>query len=722
MEVPKKNISDTLCDLKPPQDFVAKKPSTFIKKAGLTRTFISEKKNTALRVADVDSEAARAIKIKKDKTADFLNIGAATKSRITIPIRRKMKPALAFFIAATFLIVLYGSGLYGSKETVVSSFYKIQTNVLSSAGSFKNLKTNDAYRSLQEADNELKNIKKEFSRYGLASAGEWFGFVFPTIKNVNTALRDMESFFGSALNLSLQLEELKTHGLQYFMGGDGIKFTDLLSAINSEFKTAVKTGEGIANISSEIKNSALAQRFDIPDITSDLTMFAEAYAASDFIESLLAILKSESESHLLLLFQNSSEIRPGGGFLGSYADLAIRNGALAEMDVRDIYDPDGWLNLKLIPPKALQAQTIDWEARDSNWFLDFSLSAEKVVKLLEASKFYEERGVKFAGVIAVNTGVLESLIKIAGPIELPEYDLVLDENNFLEEIQNEVETGRNKAQNKPKKILADMTPKLLGQLQNLNDESKVALFETLTAHSENKDIQIYFKDDKMQAFMDKYNLGGDVYDLPQGFFGDYLAVINANVAGGKTDAYINQDIILSSKIDSAGTVKNELKITRTHSGGKTKYSWYNVTNKVFTRVLTPDGARLADDVMGATERTVKPSINYEKENYSMDPDLELLEKQKKESGKNVFEAWIYTNPGALKTLILNYENNLPSKPKAGLVYKFVLDKQSGVNGGLKYALEAPPGFVWKEPNSATFEYDLENIPWRAEINLTLEEI
>ncbi len=113
--------------------------------------------------------------------------------------------------------------------------------------------------------------------------------------------------------------------------------------------------------------------------------------------------------------------------------------------------------------------TEDWGARDANWFFDFPTSAEVVSGMLEESKIYEEEGVKFEGVIGVNVDVLGTIVDLIGPIELPEYDLVIDEDNFLGELQREVETGKDKQEGKnPKKVLAVLAPKIMERLEDLS--------------------------------------------------------------------------------------------------------------------------------------------------------------------------------------------------------------------------------------------------------------
>ena len=44
---------------------------------------------------------------------------------------------------------------------------------------------------------------------------------------------------------------------------------------------------------------------------------------------------------------------------------------------------------------------------------------------------------------------------------------------------------------------------------------------------------VYFRDWRLENFADELGISGNVLELPDGFSGDYLAVVNANIAGGE---------------------------------------------------------------------------------------------------------------------------------------------------------------------------------------------
>ena len=464
--------------------------------------------------------------------------------------------------------------------------------------------------------------------------------------------------------------------------------------------------EKLAAVSQKIKNQSGQLQKISSQTASLLGSFDEnylrasvdLYKAREWLAALIALLKSPDEQHFLLIFQNPSEMRPAGGFIGSHADIALEKGSVKSLNVDDIYNADRQMDLKIVPPKQLQSITARWGARDANWFFDFPTSAAKVIYFLENSKLYQSRGIAFFGAAAINVNVLESLLEITGSIEVPQYQMTLSSENFLREVQYEVEAGRDKkpGQN-PKKILSVITPFLLEKLSGLSGEQKTEVIKMLQYHLQNKDIMFYFKNLELQDFAAEIGAAGEVFSLPDDYSGDYLAVVNANIASGKTDAFIRQKIILDSELQGDGSVKNHLAIERTHSGQNEKDWWYRTENKNFIKIMTPPRASL----QSLTNHSSQAETGQE-------------------SGKNYFAAWFNLKAGAKKTLELKYDLPRQATVQNGAAYQFIFEKQSGVNGSLEYTVAAPIGYVWKETKTDIFRFQTENPKAREIINLTLE--
>ena len=103
---------------------------------------------------------------------------------------------------------------------------------------------------------------------------------------------------------------------------------------------------------------------------------------------------------------------------------------------------------------------------------------------------------------------------------------------------------------------------------------------------------VYFKNPEFQEFARGLEITGAVYETSPYSPDNYLAVVNANVAGGKSDALINQKIEINSSIGIDGKTTNELKITRAHRGWSGDEPFWNAANKNFIKIFVPAGSRL----------------------------------------------------------------------------------------------------------------------------------
>ena len=249
-----------------------------------------------------------------------------------------------------------------------------------------------------------------------------------------------------------------------------------------------------------------------------------------FLPAMIDTMGYNGEKRYLFMFQNHSELRATGGFVGTYGTVIVRNGQLEDLFINGIYDPDGQLQARIIPPKPLQYVTPNWGTRDANWFFDFPSSAKKTIRFFEMSG----QG-SVDGVVAMTPHIVQQLLQIVGDVEMPEYGVIVTADNFLEVVQHEVEVNYNKQLNKPKQILADLAPILIERALNQEDKMEVGrvFFDGLL----NKHIMLYSTSSESQALFEEQGWSGAVQQEPlihRNALNDYLAVVISNIGGGKT--------------------------------------------------------------------------------------------------------------------------------------------------------------------------------------------
>lgn len=387
----------------------------------------------------------------------------------------------------------------------------------------------------------------------------------------------------------------------------------------------------------------------------------------------------------LFLFQNNNEMRPTGGFIGSYGLIDMNDGKIRKFFIDGIYNPDGQLVDKVVPPKPIQKISAAWSLHDSNWFADFPTSARKAVT------FYEKTGGSTVdGVVTFTPDVMQKLLKITGPIYMEEYDVVIDSENFVEKIQFEVEVDYDKEENEPKKILADLAPILLDKL--LNSEDLGIIVDTLLVFDESlreKHILLYSSNERIEGIISKMGWSGEVLDNSL----DYISVVNTNINGYKTDGVIDERIEHSSEILGNGEIINTVRITRRHNGGDMDYEWWNKVNANYMRVYVPKGSKLLS-VEGQTKEINESPLDYDALGFERDADVEREENSMvidpetttriyEEGTKTVFGNWVYVSPK--EEVVVEYKYLLPfsldiSDENVVDSYSLLVQKQSGSVG------------------------------------------
>lgn len=635
-----------------------------------------------------------------------------------------------FSIVAFLLVVIFN--LNSIKAILSQNGGRIIDNFNSSATALKEFEPATAAEYLKNNDKTLADINS------LAGGGAGRS-ILETIGNAVPIVRSAFGFLGQVTNLNLtflqiagNLQNLQTNGLGYFEQ-DGDKLIALLEDTRKLVTKVNDETQKIKNNTSELKNlSPFFSKIDDNIGDQYLKYSSELYNWDNALQSLIGLLSAPGGRHILIFFQNPSEIRPGGGFIGSYADITVENGQIKNMDVRDIYDPDGQLAVKIIPPEQLQTVTTNWGARDANWFFDFPVSAKTIVNFLEMSKMYSEKNVTFDAAIALNIDIIETFLEITGPIKLADYNLTIDKENLLYEVQRSVEAGVDKKAGEPKKILKVLAPILLQKLGELPPEKQKELFDNIKNHADKKDLMLYAKDPGLASFLAGSALDGSVYSLPNGFWGSYLAVVNANIAGGKSDAFVAENISANLDMDTNGNVFTNLTVTRTHNGDKEVDPWWKATNKDFIQIFTEPGASLVS-VSGNDVKPKYQTMNYANSNYAVNPEIAAIEKSDvflseyktwthQESGKNVFATWLMLPAGKSKVLNLRYQTKGdPAIFGPDRAYAFIFERQAGVKNSLDVTVNAPFRYYWAESGNSAFSYHSDDPDKRVVFTLTLKK-
>ncbi len=430
----------------------------------------------------------------------------------------------------------------------------------------------------------------------------------------------------------------------------------------------------------------------------------------------LDILGHASPKRYLFMFQNTNELRPTGGFFGTFALVDLDKGEIVNMEVPSggTYDLKGYLTEKVISPEPMQLVGSAWNIWDANWWADFPTSAEKIIWFFENSGWPS-----VDGVIAINSSIIPELLKIVGNIEMPEYGKVLTPDNVVLALQHA--TLFEYEDNKPKEIISDLMPLLIEKLLSTKSEQTLPIILALNNAFESKDFQFYFTEQSKQETARSFGWTGEMEDTNN----DYLMVVNTNIAGGKTDTYIKQEVNHYSYIEDDGSIVNTVSIKRSHQGNlipvdDANYVFAKNNNINYIRIYVPEGSELLEvtGYMPPNELLFKEIYS----SYRLDIDLLKINGVvftdpktgvdiNNELNKTVFGHWLQVEPGESSTLTFSYK--LPFKldlNKKGIFnlfsndqvidYSLLVQKQSGViNNSFNSHLYLPKNYSFDWSNN-----------------------
>ncbi len=573
-------------------------------------------------------------------------------------------------------------------------------------------RSNQAYINLNSVQDNLSEFKFFEAASSFALAAKNFELMHEDLKKVSSVFNILDKvFLGSVSNASDLIkagELISQAGLDLAGALEMISGVNLISVIQPQSQNNIlevlrqfrlnliqasrnlnQAGSLISGSDTSLISESEKKKFDefrvkLPEFNG----FIEK--AIGYSDALMKIFGQSGPQRYILLFQNSSELRPTGGFPGSYALVEFDKGVMKKFMVDDIYNPDGQMKEKIIPPRPLQRITPNWGMRDANWFVDFRTSAKKVAEF-----YYKDTGILVDGVTAVNVDLVPEILKITGPIEMPEFEITLNSENFIPEVQREVEYERTKGDGQPKEILVEFGPKLLERLSGLGKEGWVNLFALLVSGVEKKDILAYFADSRLQDFAASNGFAGEIKEADS----DFLMITHSNIMGSKTDAvidnfvFLNIETPLSGETDSSDGLIHDLEIKRKHKGGE--FGFYNKKNNDYLRILVPEDAELVS-INGNDVFETSPLLNYRSQGFVSDPDLERYESRVKrisgegsnkvgiasgdaeifyEGEKKIIAFWMIIEPGQTKTVKIKYRTSAQKR-----IY---VQKQPGLKSDFK---------------------------------------
>lgn len=383
------------------------------------------------------------------------------------------------------------------------------------------------------------------------------------------------------------------------------------------------------------------------------------------IEQLPEIMGANGDrKKYLILFNNDGELRPTGGFLTAYSIIYIEDGKVTPEKSDDIYELDKKIIKKEpIPEQLGRYLTTEkyFNLRDMNINPDFKLSMDQFYA--NYSKIKSEPQ-DIDGIISVNTNFLTGLLQILGPVEVPGYgtysaEVQEDKYKGLPQVVyalSEIITRPTPYMREDRKgILGPMMRSILTKAYGAPKQQWPQLVEFGIKEMNQRDVQMYFFNENAQSAAEAINAAGR---LPEPTANDFLAIVNANLGGAKSNFFIHYDVTQEVSAPVNGTVEKKVTIAykNTAKGDNCNLEagllCLNATNRDWTRLYVPQGSELVNANGFTTDSQV-----YDEDGYT------------------VIEGFFTLEPMGQAKIEITYK--IPYTDS--LVYKVDLWKQGGVD-------------------------------------------
>jgi len=343
-----------------------------------------------------------------------------------------------------------------------------------------------------------------------------------------------------------------------------------------------------------LAESQFGQNEKAAQINNVRSLIVQARSGVELLPKLLGLVKKQS---YLVLFQNNSELRPTGGFIGSFGLLTFEGGQLVDFEVKDVYSADGQLKGHVEPPADLKKYLGEagWYLRDANWDPDFPSSAARA-----AWFFDKETGRSVDGVIGIDLVLAQKILQATGEIQLPDYQEKINADNFFERAEYYSEINFFPGSTQKQDFLGSVARVLFEKIKQGDEKIWFSLIKSLQPTLKSKDLLVWLKDDGANKILSNLGWGGELKNIKCPAFaeasagkqilngkclGDYLMVVEANVGVNKANYFVKRSFSHQVKFGEEGEVKEILRLD--YQNNSSSEAFPAGRYKSYVRIYTP---------------------------------------------------------------------------------------------------------------------------------------
>lgn len=403
-----------------------------------------------------------------------------------------------------------------------------------------------------------------------------------------------------------------------------------------------------------------------------------AYAQLD--GTLPDILGWDAPKRYLLLTQDPAELRPTGGFIGSFGTITFDKGRITERRFQDVFLLDlPWHYPFIKAPAALTNYLLGskqpWQLADANWSPDFPTSAQEAVTL-----YHNEGGTGAVdGVLGITTYTIDALLEITGPVTVPAYNVTIATGETTLKVLQNTRVATDPATNR-KAFLSAFADRLFDALLALPPARWTDLAAQGDQFRAGRLLLAWFADAAAQQEMTTLGFDGAIRMDP----GDYVYPVDSNVSpASKLNAVTDRSLDLTVNLDRYGNADNQLSVAwanRIETDAAKPYLELPelqglTTMGMYFRLYVPERSRVVAVSAGTTSPITSPADVAD------------------ESGRTVIANYFRIPPGQAHlsyTWVSPYPADLGEDGIA--TYRLTIQKQPGLRPGpLRLRITLPPG-------------------------------
>lgn len=254
-----------------------------------------------------------------------------------------------------------------------------------------------------------------------------------------------------------------------------------------------------------------------------------------FLEKLSELLLSPARSNIIVLIQDSNELRSSGGFMVSLVALSFENSRLLNWQVYDVASLDGQIYGERSANEELKNLLVAdrLRLRDANWPVNFYEAATDISWFVEQSL-----NLKPDLIISLNSKELYAFATPLFPITVNNF--AVKQHNFYEELLRQENVNFN-----------SFSQELVNRLMGVSQSELGFIFQQLTTAIESREVLLFSNNEKLQNVIKNNLWSGEILatPCPSDFnkngttcFTDGIYQLENNIGLNKVNRLITQEI------------------------------------------------------------------------------------------------------------------------------------------------------------------------------------